>query len=325
MREITYLEAINEALGEAMEKEKKVFLMGEDIGAYGGAFKVTSGLLQKFGPERVMDTPISEAAIAGAAVGASLLGLKPVAEIMYMDFMPLSMDQLVTHAAKLHYFSGGQLEAGMILRTQYSLGRAHGAQHSGFLPAWFLQAPGLKVAVPSTPYDAKGLLNAALKERGPVLFVEGAMLYKSKGEVPEGYYEVPFGQAEVKRGGKDITVVAISRMVPEALATAESLASSKGIEVEVVDPRTIQPLDKKTIVDSVKKTGRLVVASDDMKTGGVGAEIGATVFEEAIDYLKAPLVRVCSPDIPVPFAPPLEREYMPNAQKLEQAIEKLFP
>jgi len=325
LREITYLEAINEALGEAMEKEKKVFLMGEDIGAYGGAFKVTSGLLQKFGPERVMDTPISEAAIVGAAVGASLLGLKPVAEIMYMDFMPLSMDQLVTHAAKLHYFSGGQLEAGMILRTQYSLGRAHGAQHSGFLPAWFLQAPGLKVAVPSTPYDAKGLLNAALKERGPVLFVEGAMLYKSKGEVPDGYYEVPFGQAEVKRGGKDITVVAISRMVPEALAAAESLASSKGIEVEVVDPRTIQPLDKKTIVDSVKKTGRLVVASDDMKTGGVGAEIGATVYEEAIDYLKAPLVRVCSPDIPVPFAPPLEREYMPNAQKLEQAIEKLFP
>ncbi|TMQ00223.1 MAG: alpha-ketoacid dehydrogenase subunit beta, partial [Thaumarchaeota archaeon] len=265
-----------------------------------------------------------EAAIAGAAVGASLLGLKPVAEIMYMDFMPLSMDQLVTHAAKLHYFSGGQLEAGMILRTQYSLGRAHGAQHSGFLPAWFLQAPGLKVAVPSTPYDAKGLLNAALKERGPVLFVEGAMLYKSKGEVPEGYFEVPFGEAEVKRGGKDITVVAISRMVPEALAAAESLASSKGIEVEVVDPRTIQPLDKRTIVDSVKKTGRLVVASDDMKTGGVGAEIGATVYEEAIDYLKAPLVRVCSPDIPVPFAPPLEREYMPNAQKLEQAIEKLF-
>jgi len=324
MREITYLEAINEALGEAMEKEKKVFLMGEDIGAYGGAFKVTSGLLQKFGPERVMDTPISEAAIVGAAVGASLLGLKPVAEIMYMDFLPLSMDQLVTHAAKVHYFSGGQLEAGMILRTQYSLGRAHGAQHSGFLPAWFLQAPGLKVAVPSTPYDAKGLLNAALKERGPVLFVESAMLYKSKGEVPEGYFEVPFGQAEVKRGGKDITVVAISRMVPEALAAAESLASSKGIEVEVVDPKTIQPLDKRTIVDSVKKTGRLVVASDEMKTGGVGAEIGATVFEEAIDYLKAPLVRVCSPDIPVPFAPPLEREYMPNAQKLEQAIKKLF-
>jgi len=324
LREITYLEAINEALREAMEREKKVFLMGEDIGAYGGAFKVTSGLLQKFGPERVMDTPISEAAIAGAAVGASLLGLKPVAEIMYMDFLPLSMDQLVTHAAKLHYFSGGQLEAGMVLRTQYSLGRAHGAQHSGFLPAWFLQAPGLKVAVPSTPYDAKGLLNAALKERGPVLFVESAMLYKSKGEVPEGYFEVPFGEAEVKRDGKDITVVAISRMVPEALAAADSLASSKGIEVEVVDPRTIQPLDRRTIVDSVKKTGRLVVASDDMKTGGVGAEIGATVYEEAIDYLKAPLVRVCSPDIPVPFTPPLEREYMPNAQKLGQAIVKLF-
>lgn len=306
-----------------MERDKNVFLMGEDIGAYGGAFKVTSGLLQKFGPDRVMDTPISEAAIAGAAVGASLLGVKPVAEIMYMDFLPLSMDQLVTHAAKLHYFSGGQLEAGMILRTQYSLGRAHGAQHSGFLPAWFLQAPGLKVAVPSTPYDAKGLLNAALKERGPVLFVECAMLYKSKGEVPEGYFEVPFGEAEVKRRGKDVTVVAISRMVPEAVAAAESLAS-RGIEAEVVDPRTIQPLDRRTIVDSVKKTGRLVVASDEMKTGGVGAEIGATVYEEAIDYLKAPLVRVCAPDIPVPFAPPLEREYMPNAQKLEQAIVRLL-
>ncbi len=306
-----------------MEKDKNVFLLGEDIGAYGGAFKVTSGLLQEFGPERVIDTPISEAAIAGAAVGASLLGLKPIAEIMYMDFLPLSMDQLVTHAAKLYYFSGGQLEAGMILRTQYSLGRAHGAQHSGFLPAWFLQAPGLKVALPSTPYDAKGLLNAAMRERGPVLFVECAMLYKSKGEVAEGHFEVPFSKAEVKRRGKDVTVVALSRMVPEALAAAESLAS-KGIEVEVVDPRTIQPLDRETIVASVKKTGRLVVASDEMKTGGVGAEVGATVYEEAVDYLRSPLMRVCAPDLPVPFSPPLEREYMPSAQKLEQAITRLI-
>ncbi len=314
---------MNEALRESLERDEKVFLMGEDIGAYGGAFKVTSGLLQKFGPDRVIDTPISEAAIVGAAVGASLLGMKPVAEIMYMDFLPLSMDQLVTHAAKLHYMSGGQLEAGMVLRTQYSLGRAHGSQHSEFIPAWFLQAPGLKVAVPSTPYDAKGLLNSALKERGPVLFVECAMLYKSKGEVPEGYFEVPFGRAEIKRSGKDVTVVAISRMVQEALIAADAL-NARGIDVEVVDPRTIQPLDRRTIIESVKKTGRLVVASDDMKTGGVGAEIGATVYEEALDYLRAPLVRVCSPDIPIPFAPQLEKEYMPNAQKLEQAIEKLL-
>ncbi len=314
---------MNEALRESLERDEKVFLMGEDIGAYGGAFRVTSGLLQKFGPERVIDTPISEAAIAGAAVGASLLGMKPVAEIMYMDFLPLSMDQLVTHAAKLHYMSGGQLEAGMVLRTQYSLGRAHGSQHSEFIPSWFLQAPGLKVAVPSTPYDAKGLLNSALKERGPVLFVECAMLYKSKGEVPEGYYEIPFGRAEIKRSGKDVTVVAISRMVQEALIAAETL-QARGIDVEVLDPRTIQPLDRRTIIESVKKTGRLVVASDDMKTGGVGAEIGAIVYEEALDFLRAPLVRVCSPDMPIPFAPQLEKEYMPNARKLEQAIEKLL-
>ncbi len=314
---------MNEALRESLERDEKVFLMGEDIGAYGGAFRVTSGLLQKFGPKRVIDTPISEAAIVGAAVGASLLGMKPIAEIMYMDFLPLSMDQLVTHAAKLHYMSGGQLEAGMVLRTQYSLGRAHGSQHSEFIPSWFLQAPGLKVAVPSTPYDAKGLLNSALKERGPVLFVECAMLYKSKGEVPEEYYEVPFGRAEIKRSGKDVTVVAISRMVQEALIAAETL-QARGIDVEVLDPRTIQPLDRRTIIESVKKTGRLVVASDDMKTGGVGAEIGAIVYEEALDYLRAPLVRVCSPDMPIPFAPQLEKEYMPNAQKLEQAIEKLL-
>jgi len=323
MRELTYLEALNEGLRESLERDQNVFLIGEDIGAYGGAFGVTSGLLQKFGSERVIDTPISEAAIAGAAVGASLLGMKPIAEIMYMDFLPLSMDQLVTHAAKLHYMSGGQLEAGMVLRTQYSLGRAHGCQHSEFIPSWFLQAPGIKVAVPSTPYDAKGLLNSALKERGPVLFVECAMLYKSRGNVPYDYFEVPFGVADVKRSGRDVTVVAISRMVPEALTAAENL-HARGIEVEVLDPRTIQPLDRRAIVESVKKTGRLVVASDEMRTGGVGAEIGAVVFEEALDYLRAPLARVCSPDIPIPFSPQLEREYMPNAQKLEQAITNLL-
>ena len=323
MREITYSEAINEALSQALAKDKEVFLLGEDIGSYGGAFKVTNGLLAKFGPERVIDTPISEAAIAGAAIGASLVGMKPVAEIMYMDFLPISMDQLVTHAAKLHYMSGQQLDAGFVLRTQYSLGRAHGAQHSEFLPAWFLQAPGLKVVTPSTPYDAKGLLNASLRERGPVLFVECAMLYKTKGDVPEETYEVPLGKAEVKREGKDLTIVAVSRMVPQALEAAEKLAA-KGISAEVVDPRTLQPLDRATIVESVKKTGRLLVASDDVKTGGVGAEIGATVFEEAFDSLKAPLARVSSPDLPIPFSSPMEKEYMPNSDKVESAAEKLL-
>ena len=323
MREITYLEAINETLVESLEKRKDAFLLGEDIGAYGGAFKVTSGLLQKFGPDRVMDTPISEGAIVGAAVGASLLGMKPIAEIMYMDFLPLCMDQLVTHAAKLFYMSGGQLEAGFVLRTQYSLGRAHGSQHSEFLPAWFLQTPGLKVALPSTPADAKGMLRAALNERGPVLFIESAMLYRSKGSVPDEYYEVPLGLADVKREGKDVTIVALSRMVPEALAAAQVL-SDRGIHAEVVDLRSILPLDRKTIVDSVKKTGRLVIASDDMKTGGVGAEIAATVYEQAFEYLDAPLVRVCSPDLPIPFAPSLEKEYMPSAAKVEQAVVKLI-
>jgi pyruvate/2-oxoglutarate/acetoin dehydrogenase E1 component len=323
VREITYLEAINEALVHALETNEDAFLMGEDIGAYGGAFKVTGGLLQKFGPDRVMDTPISEAAITGAAIGASLLGMKPIAEIMYMDFLPISMDQLVTHAAKLYYMSGEQLKAGFVLRTQYSLGRAHGAQHSEFLPSWFLQAPGLKVVTPSTPADAKGLLNSAVKEKGPVLFVECAMLYKSKGDVPEEDFEIPLGKADVKREGKDITIVAISRMLPEALAAAGRLAG-EGIEAEVVDPRTLQPLDRGTIVESVRKTGRLLIASDDMKTGGIGAELGAIVYEEAFDHLKAPLVRVCSPDIPIPYAAPLEKEYMPNSDKVQAAARQLM-
>jgi pyruvate/2-oxoglutarate/acetoin dehydrogenase E1 component len=323
LREITYSDAINESLREAMRKDGDVFLLGEDIGSYGGAFKVTKGLLDEFGAARVIDTPISESAIVGAAAGASLLGLRPVAEIMYMDFLPISMDQLVTHAAKLHFMSGGQLNPSFILRTQYSLGRAHGCQHSSFLPAWFLQSPGLKVLSPSTPYDAKGLLNSALKERGPVLFIESAMLYKSKGEVPEDYYEVPVGKADVKRKGKDITIVAISRLVPEAISAANTLANS-GIDVEVVDPRTLQPLDRETIVNSVKKTGRLMVASDDMLTGGVGAEIAATVFERAFEYLDSPVVRVSSPDIPVPFSPPLEKEYMPSAEKIVNKVLGMF-
>jgi pyruvate/2-oxoglutarate/acetoin dehydrogenase E1 component len=320
---VTYAEAINEALRHALKSDSRIFLLGEDIGAYGGAFKVTKGLLEEFGPERVIDTPISESAIIGAACGASLLGLKPVAEIMYMDFLPISMDQLVTHAAKLHYMSGGQLKPGFVLRTQYSLGRAHGSQHSSFLPSWFIQSPGLKVVVPSTPYDAKGLLNAALKDSAPVLFIECAMLYKAKGDVPEEYYEIPFGKADIKRDGRDITIVAISRMVQEALMAAEKLMGH-GIDAEVIDPRTLQPLDRDTLLSSVKKTGRVIIASDEMKTGGVGAEIAALIFEGAFEYLDSPLVRVCSPDLPVPFSPPLEKEYMPNSEKVVKAALELI-
>lgn len=323
MREITYAEAIRETLREALLNDPKVFLIGEDIGAYGGAFKITQGFLEEFGPERVRDTPISEAAIVGAAIGAALMGLRPIAEIMYMDFIPICLEQLANQAAKIRFMSGGKLKVPLVVRTQYSLGRAHGAQHSQFLPAWFLQVPGLKVALPSTPRDAKGLLKQALKEENPVVYIECSLLYRTKGPVPEGDYAIPFGEADVKREGSDVTVVAISRMVREALAAAE-LLEEEGISVEVVDPRTIQPLDVDGIVGSVKKTGRLVVAEDGHKTGGVGAEISASVTERAFDYLDAPIVRVASPDMPIPFSPQLELEYMPNKEKVARAVRSLF-
>jgi pyruvate/2-oxoglutarate/acetoin dehydrogenase E1 component len=323
LRELTYAEAIREALRNALIKNPKVFLIGEDIGAYGGAFKITNGFLEEFGPERVRDTPISEAAIVGAAIGAALMGFKPIAEIMYMDFIPICLEQLANQAAKIRFMSGGKLKVPIIVRTQYSLGRAHGAQHSQFIPAWLLQVPGLKVALPSTPYDAKGLLNQALKEENPVLYIECSFLYRVKGPVPEEDYSIPFGKADVKKEGNDVTVVAISRMVHEALAAAKIL-EEKGLSVEVIDPRTIQPLDIETIVNSVKKTGRVVIAEDDHKTGGVGAEIAASIIENAFDYLDAPIIRVASPDIPIPFSPQLEIAYMPNKDKLIQAINALI-
>ena len=323
MREITYAEAIREALHEEMTKDPRVFLIGEDIGAYGGAFKITDGFLKEFGPERVKDTPISEAAIIGAAIGSALMGLRPIAEIMYMDFIPICLEQLANQAAKIRFMSGGQLRVPIVVRTQYSLGRAHGAQHSQFLPSWFLQIPGLKVVLPSTPYDAKGLLKTAMRDSNPVLFIECSLLYRTKGPVPEGDYTISFGQADVKRKGDDVTIVAISRMVHESMAAASAL-EGEGLSVEVIDPRTIQPLDAETIVGSVKRTGRLVIAEDDAKTGGVGAEIAATVIEKAFDYLDAPIMRVAAPDIPIPFSPSLEKEYMPSKDKIIQTIASLL-
>jgi len=323
MREITYAEAIREALHEEMMKDSRVFLIGEDIGAYGGAFKITDGFLKEFGPERVRDTPISEAAIVGAAIGSALIGLRPIAEIMYMDFIPICLEQLANQAAKMRFMSGGQLKVPIVVRTQYSLGRAHGAQHSQFLPSWFLQIPGLKVVLPSTPYDAKGLLKTAMRDGNPVLFIECSLLYRIKGPVPEEEYTISFGQADVKRKGDDITIVAISRMVHESMAAANAL-EGEDLNVEVIDPRTIQPLDTETIVGSVKRTGRLVIAEDDSKTGGVGAEIAATVIEKAFDYLDAPIMRVAAPDIPIPFSPSLEKEYMPSMDKIIQTIASLL-
>jgi pyruvate dehydrogenase E1 component beta subunit len=323
MREITYAEAIREALRQEMLRDPNVFLLGEDIGAYGGAFKVTKGMLEEFGPERVRDTPISEAAIVGAAIGAALLGLRPVAEIMYMDFLPIGTEQLVVQAANMSLTSGGKLKVPIVVRTQYSLGRAHASQHSEFFPVWYMNVPGLKVALPSTPYDAKGMLISAIRDDNPVLFIECALLYRTKGPVPEEPYEVPLGLADVKREGEDVTIVAVSRMVIEALKAAEEL-QKEGISAEVVDPRTLNPLDRRTIINSVKKTGRVIIAADDHKTGGVTAELTATVVEGAFDYLDAPIKRIASPDYPIPFSPPLEKEYMKWSKDIVEAAMEIL-
>ena len=323
MRELTYADALREALREEMLRDPNVILLGEEIGIFNGVYKVTRGLLDEFGPDRVKDTPISEAAIAGAAVGLALAGMKPVAEIMYMDFLALTMDQLATQAAKMRFMSGGQLKVPMVLRTQYSLGRQHGSQHSQFTPAWFFQVPGLKVVLPSDPYDAKGLLKSAIRDSNPILFVESGMLYRTKGPVPEEEYTIPLGQANVKKKGDDVTIVGVSRLVGEALTAAKRL-EEKGVSVEVIDVRTLQPLDLETILESVKRTSRLVVASDDVRSGGVGSEISALVTEAAFDYLDAPIIRVASPETPIPFSPPLEQMYMPNADKIVQAVDMIL-
>ena len=323
MRKLTYADALREALREEMLRDPRVVLMGEEIGVFEGVYKVTRGLLKEFGPERVRDTPISEAAIAGAAIGAALVGLKPVAEIMYMDFLPICLDQIATQAAKMHFMSGGKLKVPMVLRTQYSLGRVHGSQHSQFFPSWFFQVPGLKVVLPSTPHDAKGLLKGAILDDNPVVFIESGMLYRTRGPVPEEDYVIPLGKCDVKRKGNDLTIVAVSRVLNEALAAAAKL-EEQGIAVDVIDPRTIQPLDLETILESVKRTGRLIVASDDVKSGGIGSEIAAAVVEEAFDSLDAPILRVASSNTPIPFSPTLEQAYMPDAEKILEAAKKLI-
>jgi pyruvate/2-oxoglutarate/acetoin dehydrogenase E1 component len=323
MRESTYVDALGEALREEMRRDERVVLIGEEIGVFEGAYKVTKGLLKEFGPKRVMDTPISETAIAGAAIGAALTGLRPVAEIMYMDFLPICLDQIATQAAKMHFMSGGKLRVPMVLRTQYSLGRVHGSQHSQFFPSWFFQVPGVQVVLPSTPADAKGLLKASIREENPTIFIESAMLYRTKGPIPEGEYVIPLGKCDIKRKGDDLTIVAVSRVVNEALSAAAKL-EEQGIGAEVIDLRTIQPLDMATIVNSVKRTGRLIIASDDVKSGGIGSEIAARMVEEAFDLLDAPILRVACADMPIPFSQTLEQAYMPNAEKIVKAAKKLF-
>jgi pyruvate dehydrogenase E1 component beta subunit len=323
VRKITYREALREALREEMRRDQSVFLLGEDIGKYwGGAFKVTDGLAQEFGDERVRDTPISESAIIGVAVGAAITGMRPVAEIMFGDLVALAMDQIANQAAKLRYMFGGQAKVPLVIRTPFGGGVNIAAHHSQSLEAWFMHVPGLYVAVPSTPYDAKGLLKTAIRGKNPVIFCEHKLLYPVEGEVPEEGYTIPFGVADVKREGEDVTIVATLYMVHRALKAAEEL-EAEGVSVEVVDPRTLTPLDKNAIIASVKKTGRLVVVSEDCKTAGVSAEIAAIVAEEAIDYLDAPVKRVAEPDTPIPFSPPLEKYVIPDEKAIIRAVKEI--
>jgi len=323
LREITYRDALREALREEMLRDETVFLLGEDIGRYWkGAFKVTKGLAEEFGDERVRDTPISESAIIGVAAGAAITGMRPIAEIMFGDLSALAMDQIANQAAKLTYMFGGQTKVPLVIRMPFGAGVNVAAHHSQSLEAWFLHVPGLKTAMPSTPYDAKGLLKTAIRDDNPVMFFEHKLLYSIKGPVPEEEYTVPLGVADVKRKGEDVTIVATLYMVHKSLAAAEEL-SKQGISVEVVDPRTLIPLDKQAIISSVKKTGRIVIVTEDCKTGGVSAEIAAVVAEEAIDYLDAPVKRVAEPDTPIPFSPPLERFVIPDEKKIIGAVKEV--
>jgi len=324
MRKVSYRDALREALQEEMAKDSSVFIIGEDVGRYWqGAFKVTKGLAKKFGDERVRDTPISESAIIGVAVGAAITGMRPVAEIMFGDLSTLAMDQIANQAAKLRYMFGGQIKVPLVIRMPFGAGVNVAAHHSQSLEAWFTHVPGLKVAVPSTPYDAKGLLKAAIRDDNPVMFFEHKLLYPIEGPLPEEEYTVPLGLADIKKQGKDVTIVATLYMVHKALAAAEEL-SKQGVDVEVIDPRTLVPLDKKTITESVKKTGRIVIVTEDCKTGGVSAEMAAMVAEEALDYLDAPIKRVAEPDTPIPFSPSLEQFVLPDEERIIKAVEEII-
>ena len=324
MREITFAQAINEALREEMSRDPMVVTLGEDIGLIGGNFGVTKGLQAEFGSDRVRDTPISEDAIVGLSLGAALVGVRPVAEIMFSTFLGCCMEELVNQVAAIRYMSGGQCTVPLVVRTANSLGRSGAAQHSGRNEAWIMHIPGIKVAIPATPYDAKGLLKTAIRSNDPVLFFEHAIAYYGiKGPVPEEEYTIPFGVAEVKRPGKDLTIVAYQVMVKKALEAAEVLAE-RGIEAEVVDPRTLVPLDMETIVKSVKKTNRVIVAGEEVTTAGVCAEIGFRIMQETFDYLDAPVERVASADVPVPFSPPLEKQMMASSEGIIAAAERLL-
>ncbi len=318
----TYLQAINDGLRQEMERDSSIILLGEDIGRFGGCFGVTQGLFDQFGEDRVKDTPITESAIIGAATGAAAAGLRPVAELMFVDFIGVAMDQLFNQAAKMHFMFGGKIKIPMVIRMPQGAGLGAAAQHSQSLEAWFMHVPGLKVVMPATPHDAKGLLISAIRDDNPVVFLEHKLLYGTTGEVPDDPYTIDFGEASICRKGENLTIVATSQMVLTALDAAEQLAK-EGISCEVIDPRTVSPLDMGTIIESVKKTHALLVVHEAVKTGGAGAEIAAQVAEAAFDYLDAPIVRVGAPFTPVPFSTPLEQAFIPNAGRIMAAARKM--
>ena len=323
MRELSYLEAVREALWQEMEQDERVFIIGEDVGVYGGAFGVTLGMVEHFGEERVIDTPISEYGIAGAITGAALTGMRPVGEIMFMDFTTFAMEQLVNQAAKMRFMFGGTIEVPFVLRTPAGSGTGAAAQHSQTLESWFVHVPGLKVVMPSTPYDVKGLLLASIRDDNPVLFIEHKLLYKTKEPVPEEQYTIPLGSADVKREGRDLTIVATAIMVRRSLEAAAQLAE-EGIDVEVVDPRTLKPLDEETIVRSVIKTGRVLIVHEACKTGGYGGELAAVIAgSEAFDYLDAPIVRLAGRDMPIPYNRMLEYHTVPQVENIVEAARDL--
>jgi len=321
-RELTFAQAIREALAEEMRRDSRVCIFGEDVAEAGTPFKVLSGLVEEFGRERVMDTPISEAGFTGMGVGAAMTGLRPVVDIMFGDFLTLTMDQLVNQAAKVHYMSGGTWKVPMVLRTTLGATRRSAAQHSQSLHAWLSHVPGLKVVMPSTPYDAKGLLKTAIRDENPVVFFEDKMMYKQKGPVPEEEYTIPFGAADVKRKGEDITIVATSSMVQVALGAAD-LLEKIGVDAEVIDPRTTWPLDEKTLIESAKKTSRAMVVDEGYGRYGVTGEIASVIAEGAFYNLEAPVKRMGAMHVPIPFSPPLEDVTVPTEQKVFEAARTL--
>ena len=324
MTKIAYRDAIAQAIIEEMDRDSTVLLLGEDVGEFGGAMAATRGVYDKFGAERVIDTPISEAAIIGAALGAAMTGLRPIAEIMFVDFTTCCMDQIVNQVAKVRYMLGGQVKVPLVIRTQGGGGKSYAAQHSQSLEVWFAHVPGLKVVMPATAADAKGLLKAAIRSDDPVMFIEHKILYGEKGEVPDDVdYVLPIGKAEVVREGSDVTIVSYSQQLLLARQAAEELAKD-GINCEVIDLRTISPLDMDTILKSVEKTGRLVVVEEGYRSFGVGAEISASVAEQAFDMLECPVIRIGSLDTPIPFSPVLEKVTIPNAEKIAASVKAMF-